>query len=420
MPVSRRNFLLASAAPLLAQKSAAPRPNILLILTESLPAFALGCYGNREILTPNLDLLARGGSLFTCHASCAPSPRAGRASLLTGLVPRQHGVEEQPAVVPASFASATMISDVLAGAGYHCGYFGLWGLGDDAKPQHAFQEWNTQAGAPTLRAVRFLELQKPDQPFFLVASYPNPREPYAGLPPAFYEKYAASRFDSLGWLPAARNASSGKEYLSDTVGSLRKCAAAITAFDSEIPALISALDAGRLREQTLVIFTAAAGHLMGRHGLWGSGRASDPVNMYEEAVMTPMLWNWRGKVPVEAVRPEVINGDDLFPSLCEVAGLPAPAKRPLAGSSYVLPATNKPLPKNAPWRNLVFSHSGNTEMVRNARFKVVLRDGGKGPGELYDLRKDPRELSNQYDNAEFLTVRAALTRDLEQWRKQYA
>ena len=60
---------------------------------------------------------------------------------------------------------------------------------------------------------------------------------------------------------------------------------------------------------------------MGRHGLWGSGRASDPVNMYEEAVMTPMVWNWRGKVPVEGVRPEVINADDLFPSLCELAGI---------------------------------------------------------------------------------------------------
>jgi arylsulfatase A-like enzyme len=419
MPVSRRSFLLSSAAPLLAQRRVEPRPNILLILAESLPAFALGCYGNREIRTPNLDLLARGGSLFTCHASCAPSPRAGRASLLTGLVPRQHGVEEQPAAVPVSLAGATMISDLLAGAGYHCGYVGLWGLGDDAKPQHAFQQWDTQPGTPTARAVQFLEQQKPDQPFFLVASYPNVREPYTGLPQAYYDKYAASRFDSHGWLPAARNASSGKEYLSDIVGSLRKCAAAITAFDSEIPALISVLDGRKLREQTLVIFTATAGHLMGRHGLWGSGRASDPVNMYEEAVVTPMFWNWRGKVPVESVRPEVINGDDLLPSLCEVAGVKPPAKRPLAGSSYALPATNKPLPKKAPWRNLVFSQSGNTEMVRNARFKVVLRDGGKGPGELYDLRKDPRELTNQYDNAEYVTVRATLTRDLDQWRKQY-
>ncbi len=419
MDVSRRSLLLASAAPLLAQNRVEPRPNILLILAESLPAFALGCYGNQEIRTPNLDLLARGGTLFTFHAACAPSPRASRASLLTGLFPHQHGVEEQPAAVPASFANATMVSDLLAGAGYHCGYVGLWGLGDDAKPQHAFQKWDTQPGTPTPRAVQFLEQQKPDQPFFLVASYPNPREPYTGLPQAFYDQYAATRFDSQGWLPAARNASSGKEFLRDIVGSLRKCAAAITAFDSEIPTLISTLDARKLREQTLVIFTAAAGHLMGRHGLWGSGRASNPVNMYEEAVMTPMFWNWPGRVPVEGVRPEVINGDDLLPSLCEVAGIKAPAKRPLDGRSYVLPVTNRPLPKKAPWRNLVFSECGNTEMVRSARFKLVVRDGGKGPGELYDLRKDPRELVNQYDNAEYVSFRSTMMRDLDLWRMKY-
>jgi len=58
-------------------------------------------------------------------------------------------------------------------------------------------------------------------------------------------------------------------------------------------------------------------------------------------------------------------------------------------------------------------------MVRNARFKVVLRDAGKGPGDLYDLRKDPRELVNQYDNAEYVSFRSSMTRDLEQWRKQY-
>jgi arylsulfatase A-like enzyme len=419
MDVSRRSLLLASAAPLLAQDRA-PRPNILLILAESLPAFALGCYGNQEILTPNLDLLARGGTRFTFHAACAPSPRAGRTSLLTGLVPHQHGLDDQPEAVPASFATATMISDLLAGAGYHCGYVGPWGLGDDAKPQHAFQEWDTQPGTPTSRVVQLLEQQKPEQPFFLVASYPHPREPYTGLPQVYYDKYAATRFDSQGWLPAARNASAGKEFLTDIVGSLRKCAAAVTALDSEIPAIISALDARKVREQTLVIFTSACGHLMGRHGLWGSGRASDPVNMYEEAVMTPMLWNWPGRVPVEGVRPEVVNGDDLFPSLCEVAGIRAPAKRPLAGRSYLLLATNKPLPRKEPWRNVVFSQCGNTEMVRNARFKVVVRDGGKGSGELYDLRKDPRELVNQYDNAEYVSFRSAMVRELDLWRKKYA
>jgi arylsulfatase A-like enzyme len=65
---SRRSFLAAAPAALLAQRKGAPapaRPNIALILAEDVPAWALSCYGNKEIRTPNLDLLARAGTRFT-------------------------------------------------------------------------------------------------------------------------------------------------------------------------------------------------------------------------------------------------------------------------------------------------------------------------------------------------------------------
>ena len=422
MPVSRRGFLIAGAAPLFAQRRAAPptRPNIVLLLAEYLPAHALGCYGNKEIRTPNIDLLARGGTRFTYHAACAPAPAPCRASLLTGLVPRQHGLQEGQTVAPPALAKAAMISDLLSSAGYNCGFAGHWGLGDDAKPQPGFRYWRPGAGQPSRNVVQFLEEQKAEQPFFLVASYPVPREPYEGLPQKFLDMYASVRFDSVGWLPPAPNAASGKEYLKDIVGSLRKCAAAISTLDEQLPAVVAALNARKLRDQTLVVFTSSCGHLMGRHGLWGAGRASDPINMYEESVMTPMIWNWPGMVPVEGVRPELINGDDLLPSLCEVAGVKAPEGRALAGRSYWLSATNRPYPKKEPWRNLVFSELGNTEMIRDSRFKVLVRNGGKGPNELYDLRKDSFESTNQYENGEFISMRTELMQELVKWRKTYS
>jgi len=71
-----------------------------------------------------------------------------------------------------------------------------------------------------------------------------------------------------------------------------------------------------------------------------------------------------------------------------------------------------------PWRNLVFGHYRNTEMARDPRYKLILRDGGEGPGELYDLRQDPREKVNQYDNPEYVTVRDALRRRIEEWRQR--
>jgi len=62
--MKRRRFLASAAAPLFAQRPAPPaRPNILLILADDLAAWMLGCYGNREIRTPNIDLLARRSML---------------------------------------------------------------------------------------------------------------------------------------------------------------------------------------------------------------------------------------------------------------------------------------------------------------------------------------------------------------------
>src|ERR1044071_7809908 len=86
MTLSRRRFFFGSLAlPALAAKKPAPaRPNVVLLIADSLPAWVLGCYGNREIRTPNLDRLAQTGTRFQRHFSSSPAPAPARASLLTG------------------------------------------------------------------------------------------------------------------------------------------------------------------------------------------------------------------------------------------------------------------------------------------------------------------------------------------------
>jgi hypothetical protein len=78
----------------------------------------------------------------------------------------------------------------------------------------------------------------------------------------------------------------------------------------------------------------------------------------------------------------------------------------------------RPLPPKQPWPAMVFGHFRNTEMVRDKRYKLVLRDQGKGPGELFDLLDDPREMRNLYDDPGFVTVRQRLSRELDLWRKK--
>ena len=456
--LNRRNFLHAAAAPLMAQRkraAAAPvRPNIVLVVADDLAAWMLGCYGNREIRTPNIDLLARAGTRFANNFVVTPICSASRATLFTGRVPRQHGIhdflstkpienppqgQKEP---PASFAQETMISDVLAANGYACGYIGKWHMGSDTKPGHGYSHTYTFDGGsspyqnPTMYlngerrqeqgylteittegATRFLDQQQAGKPFFLTVSYFNPHTPYSGHPQKYYDMYANTNFETVGWESPAPNALREKDLLKDTVGNLRRCAASTTALDDQIPALLKKLDEKGLRDNTLVVFTGDNGFLLGRHGLWSKGLASDPINMFEEVVQVPMIWNWRGKIPAEGVRPELVSFYDFVPTLCDVAGVEAP-NRNLCGRSYLPLATGRSLAKKDAWPGTVFGHFRNTEMARDRYYKLVLRDGGTGPGELFDLRTDPREKANHYDNPQYLTVRGRLTNELAAWRKR--
>jgi arylsulfatase A-like enzyme len=454
MSIHRRNFLLGGLAlPALARKErTGPRPNIVLIVADGLGAWMLGSGGNKEIRTPNLDQLAQAGTRFPNHLACTPSSSPSLATLLTGRVPRQHGIQdfltgepiENPpqgqAAAPPSFRNEVMLSDVLAGVGYECGFIGEWNLGDDRTPQHGFHFWYTIDGAAsyqdphmnwngqsvaekgyltdliTTKAGTFFEQQTPAKPFFLTIRYLNPHPPYEGHPAHYNEMYAKTQFDTTGWEPAAANVLRGKEYFKDPVGTLRKAAAGITALDDQIPLLLAKLSQRGLRENTMVIVTSSNGHLLGRHGLWTGGLSSNPINMYDEVVLTPMIWHWLGRVPAQSLRPEVVSAYDLVPTVCGLLEVPPPEGRNLCGRSYHLLVMGKPLPKKSPWRALVFGNYRNTEMARDTRFKLVLRNNGNGPNEFFDLADDPREKSNLYENAKFLVERDQMRRATEGWR----
>jgi choline-sulfatase len=452
----RREFLFTTAgAALAADKKPVQRPNILLILADDLAAWMLGCYGNQEIKTPNMDLLARSGMRFANSFVCSPICSPSRATLFTGRVPRQHGIHdfltakpiENPpqgqSAPPPSFEKETMISDALAAAGYRCGYVGKWHMGNDERPGHGYEYSYTMTGGSrsyrdpdmfldgkpvkeqgyltdlmTRRACEYLDQQSAGKPFFLSIGYLNPHTPYEGHPQKYYDMYASTKFDTVGWQPPAPNALREKELLKDTVGNLRRAAAATTALDDQIPILLAKLKSRGLLDNTLVVFTGDNGYLLGRHGLWSKGLASDPINMYEEVMRVPLLMSWPGKIPTDAMAPEMVSFYDVMPTLCEAAGVSSPADGNRCGRSFLPIAKRDVLPKNQPWRNIVFGHFRNTEMARDNRYKIVIRNGGSGPNELFDVVADPRERVNQYENLQFVTVRDRLTKELAEWRSR--
>jgi arylsulfatase A-like enzyme len=382
MNVSRRHFFLGSLAlpAFAAQKPLGEKPNVLLILADGLPSWILGCYGNREVRTPQIDRLAQIGTRFLNHYAAAPVADKARPILLTGRTTMQ-----------LKDASQVTLDNLLGAVGYVCA-----------------------ASAGGAEAARFLDAQSDAKPFFLTANF----TPYAALPDP--GEYAQAKLDTFAQQGAASNATRGKDMLSaNLLNNLRRVAAATTAFDSEIGTLIAKVTQKKLLDNTLMILTSPTGSLFGRHGLWGAGDASDPLNMYEEVVATPMLWSWAGHVVPTATRPEMVSAYDLVPTICDITPAELP-DRNLCGRSYLALASGKPLPKKQPWRTTVFAQYGDTAMARNDRYKLIVRNEGKGPGELYDDKVDARERVNQYDNPQFMTVKAALQAELTRWKQKYS
>ena len=377
MTLSRRHFFFGTLAlpALAAKKPAGETPHVLLILAENLPAFVLGCYGNKEVQTPSIDRLAQTGTRFSNHFAAAPLPAPARAALLTGR--------------PAPKAGGATLDQLMAAASYA-----------------------TQAAGNAAEAAKFIDAQTGTKPFCLTVTLSDFSPPYAAGA-RFADRYAAARFETFAQIPPAANIARDKEMFgANLLPNLRKAAAAATALDAGVGELLAALTRKKLLDNTLIVFTAPTGSLLGRHGLWGAGDASKPVNFYEEVIATPMIWSWPARIAPLGVRPELVSAIDLVPTMCDLttAEFPTPA---LPGRSYLPLAQNKPLSKKQPWRSTAFIAYDDGRVARDDRYKLILRNGGQGPNELYDVRVDPRETVNQVDNPQFLSVKTQLTAELK-------
>jgi len=396
MKQNRRELLLTSGAALMSRaafgkkESKAPLPSVLLMVAENLSWWMLGCYGAKDIKTPNLDRLARIGNRFYCYSG-APVSEPGFHSLLTGRV-------------DAPSSGGATLGTVFATKGYHCACAGIENV-----PQ-GFE----RASA----AVEFLDKQKAESPFLLLVRWKNPLPPSEPLPARYRQLYQTVQFNQSGWLPVAPNAAAGKEYMQHPVENIRQSAAAISELDDRLAPLIAKVNQRGLSDSTLIIFTSSNGYLLGRHGLWSDGRASSPPTMYEEVVRVPMIWSLPTMVPPETTRPEIVSLYDLLPTLAQMTDATIP-NAAMPGRSFLPAATGAQFPKKQPWRNLAFSTYQDVTMVRDARYKLTLRAGGKGPNELYNMPIDANENQNRYDDPEYSNVRDRLTGEIQNWRKKY-
>ena len=204
-------------------------PNILLFLTDDHGAWALGCYGNREVRTPALDGLAVEGARFTNAFTPSPVCSPARVCLLTGRTPSQVGIhdwiqEERPELGdPDRLADETTLAKLLSGASYYCGLSGKWHLGRSHVPPRGYdwyfglprwqgahiEEYDYVFGEETVRlsgnkteiityyALRFLDDAPADHPFFLQVGYIATHSPYGNQEPDLVALYGDAAFGDI-------------------------------------------------------------------------------------------------------------------------------------------------------------------------------------------------------------------------------
>jgi len=437
---SRRAFL--GSLPFAARASAAAsRPNVVVFMTDDHGAWASGTYGCSEMVTPNMDALAKGGAKFTRAFAATPVCSPSRMTYLTGKLPWHHGVQNFLQPVDSFGAEArrwldghTTYPKLLADAGYRTGMCGKWHMGEDDKAQEGFSYWSTvPGGGGTFKNAKFVRngrtiqtegfkedfigdsaidfLSREDsRPFFLLVPFYAPHTPYDYQPEADRAPYANAKFSCFPRDPVHpwANALLKRHHLHEE--SMRGYSALITAMDRNVGRVLRRIDELGARADTTVVFTADQGWNAGHHGFWGKGNGTLPFNMYEESIRVPMIWNHAGRIGAGRVETSMVSSYDFFPTILDWCGVKAPEDRLRPGRSYAPILRGE----RTRWTNRLYFEYAMTRAVRTDTAKYVERTK-EWPGEYYDLERDPGEKSNRIDDPKSAKAVETLRKDLRAW-----
>lgn len=446
---------LSCGAPLSAQ--AAPRPNVILILTDDQGFGAMGCSGNPIVRTPHTDRLAAASArlqYFYVSPACTPT----RACLMTGRY------NFRTRAIDTFFGRAMMdpaevtVAEILQQAGYATGIFGKWHLGDcyplramdqgfaetlvhrgggigqpadppggEGKYTNPILFHNGQAQAMRgyctdvyfTAAMRWAEQQsRAGKPFFIYLPTNAPHGPFNDVPPdklAYYQQQviAADRFPQTPGHPVPAKLDA------DT---LARVYAMVENIDDNLGRLLAWLDREKLADNTLVLFLTDNGPALPD---FNAGLREGKTTPYEGGIRSPLFARWPGKLAPGVCSDRIAAHIDLLPTILDSCGVPVPQGLKLDGRS-LLPLWKRE-PGNWPERALFFQmHRGDVPVryhncaVRTQQWKFVHATGfatdsfiGPTKFQLFDMTADPYETRDVA--AEHPQVVADLQRRYDQW-----
>jgi arylsulfatase A-like enzyme len=449
------------------------RPNIVFIMSDDHAAHAMSCYGSRINRTPNIDRIADEGmrldQCFCTNSICAPS----RAAILTGVYNHINGVRT---LSDRFDGRQQTMPKLLQENGYQTAIVGKWHLGHGGESDPTgFDYWDILPGQGdyidpafirggerrvihgyatdiiTDLSIDWIGRRDPDRPFFLMCHHKAPHRPWipdpkhASLyedvdipePETFNDDYtnrasaaaaAEMRIDrdltarDLKMEPpehltgAALKSWKYQRYIKDYL----RCVASV---DDNVGRLLDYLDAEGLTDNTIVVYTSDQGFFLGDHGWY------DKRFMYEESLRMPFVIRYpRGIRPGTVDERHMVLNTDFAPTFLDYAGIEAPAE--MQGVTF-RPVLQGESPEG--WRtsmyyrywmhmseHAVYAHYG----IRTEQYKLIYYYadalGTKGSEnnpqppewELFDLKKDPHEMINVYDDPDYARVVDILEQEL--------
>lgn len=446
-----RNLILAAA--LLAGQTLARPTNVVFILTDNQGAWTLGCYGNPDILTPNIDRMASEGMRFTCALSSNPVCSPTRATFLTGLIPSQHGVhsflDPKYMMGPEAYNTLrefTSLGEVLRDAGYTCGLSGKWHLGANLTPSEGFSFWITKPDGSTRefydqdiiengavrkepgyttdlwtrKGIEFIRANI-ERPFFLFLAYNGPYSLGKLMLNKARNRHADYYADKpLHSFPrdAMHPWQSANKQFHNTDAARRRVAAECSGVDDGVGEIMAALKENGLDDNTLVIYTSDQGWMGGQNGIWGMGDHLNPTGAHELMMQIPLIFRQPGRIPAAKTCDALVSNYDFMPSLLSYLGLakkmPSSPKSP--GRDFSAALHGQTL---TDWDNTVFYEMETCRAIRTDRWKYVARFPD-GPFELYDMQNDPRERFNLFGQLGTQETKTTLAQKLDAFFDEYA
>ncbi len=450
------NLLAISGSQVSGQK-----PNIIFLMADDQNVGSVGCYGNKEVITPNMDKLGTEGIMFTRHYNTTAISMASRASVMTGMYEYKTGTNfdhgnMKPEVWKKSYpvllreagyltAFAGKFGFEVEGLGICENDFDIWGGGPGqtfyetqknlsmAKYAKDFPHETLSYGAFSRDVIR--EAVKQDKPFCLSVSFKAPHHPVTP-DPKFDAVYAGKTFTK----PANFGREAGEhmsvqskqgrqfrrfhdwKYSTGYDGVMAKYYQLVYAIDVAIGMIIEELKAQGVAENTVIIYTSDNGFSCGAHGY-----ACKVLPMEESSRAPLMIYDPRSKVAGKNLKCGVLTGNiDFAPTILDLAGLQIPENMDGKSMIPLLKNPKKDIHKQLAFINTwgVVSTQSLTCITKDWKYTYWWYgdDKMKPVEELYNLAKDPLEMKNLANDSKssgiLMKMRAKYDKELQKWKQE--